>query len=51
MTAAEEEDARERWIRTLSKEIQKLLPYPVSNNQRAHLEQVIHMNLTGVGNG
>jgi hypothetical protein len=51
MSAAEQENLREREISRLRKEITAIMPFPVSNNQRARLDEFIHMNLAGVGNG
>lgn len=45
--AVEQEKQREREIRRLTKEIEKVLPNPMSNHQRHNLENVLVMNLNG----
>jgi hypothetical protein len=47
MGAAADEDARERELRRLTKEIQAILPNPLTPQQRAFLDNVLVANLNG----
>jgi hypothetical protein len=47
MNAAKQEDLREREIRAIMKEIGKILPNPLTANQRAAIEMGVVLNLNG----
>lgn len=47
MKAVDQEREREREIRRLTKEVEKVLPNPLTAQQRAFLDNVLVMNLNG----
>ena len=47
MNAAQQEDLREREIRRIMKEIGKILPHPLTSEQRASIEAGVVLNLNG----
>jgi hypothetical protein len=47
MSASADEDAREREMRRLKKEIEKILPNPLTPQQHAFLDNVLVANLNG----
>jgi hypothetical protein len=47
MPAADDEDQREREIRRLTREIQAILPNPLTPQQHAFLDNVLVANLNG----